>query len=302
MRSLPVLVLALLVAAVLPASALATPNPGQVELANGQLSYIAKSGKANNVTVRFAAGEIIVTDSADDITYGLGCHAGSTTHEVRCTQDDSTSSSFNWSYYSVRAGDGDDTVTIFTEPQQSIYGGTSSNVSGLIDGGAGNDTITGGDGSDSITGGSGSDVIHGGDGTDTADYSDTSHDGTYDQNTGAYTAPAGLAVTLDDAANDGNASDNSADNIASDVENVEANDGNDTLTGNAAGNRLSGSGGNDTINGGPGDDTLYGGSGFYSGAATAADDDVLNGNGGNDKLYGGTGGAAFDGGAGRDLV
>jgi hypothetical protein len=108
----------------------------------------------------------------------------------------------------------------------------------------GNDVIFGNAGDDDIDGGPGADDIHGGAGSDSVLYGDR-------------TAP--VSVSLDDAANDGQAGE--GDNVRSDVENIYGGQGNDTLTGNSAPNLLDGSGGDDVIFDGGGRDRVFGGDG-----------------------------------------
>jgi hypothetical protein len=135
----------------------------------------------------------------------------------------------------------------------------------IIGGSSGADTIAGSDGADTVDAGDGDDVIdeggrhgertpnggdalHGGAGRDVVVYSDAS---------AARDVP--VAVTLDDAANDGASGE--ADNVFSDVEDVVGTPGDDTLAGSAATNALTGGAGNDTLTGGAGRDALRGGDG-----------------------------------------
>ena len=67
---------------------------------------------------------------------------------------------------------------------------------------------------------------------------------------------AKVTVTLDNAANDGQAGE--GDNIHSDVENVGTGQGNDDIVGSSAANTLSGDIGDDDITGGGGEDLLVG--------------------------------------------
>ncbi|NVD98345.1 calcium-binding protein [Massilia sp. BJB1822] len=73
---------------------------------------------------------------------------------------------------------------------------------------------------------------------------------------------------------------------------VQAGEGNDSISVISGHNRLSGEGGNDQLRGGEGHDTLDGGSGS----------DTLIGGNGNDVLLGGAGDDSLDGGAGNDLL
>src|SRR5437016_4799448 len=151
----------------------------------------------------------------------------------------------------VRGLDGNDTIALGTLDKP-----------GLLDGGAGNDTITGGAANDTLIGGPGSDILKGGAKSDTVDYS---------------ASRANLTITMDGIANDGAA--NERDNVGTDVENVIGGSGNDKITGSAAANVLRGGAGNDTLIGGAGDDDLYGDLG----------NDILTGNAGADWLVGGDG-------------
>jgi hypothetical protein len=161
-------------------------------------------------------------------------------------------------------------------------------------------------GSDTMIGGDGADIYAGGDGRDIADYS------------GRY---SNLILTIDNQANDGRA--NEGDNIASDVEEVDAGQGNDyvsastissygavTLIGNLGNDTMMGSAGWDYISGGRGNDQIHGGAGRDI-IAGDEDNDVLwadSGNDGvfggpgNDRLYSGTDNDALYGGTGKDIL
>lgn len=184
---------------------------------------------------------------------------------------------------------GDD-VIVGTSAGESINGGDGNDVicalggSDVLYGGAGNDKILGGDGNERVSGGAGADYVSGGAGTDLVTYA---------------SATAGVRVSIDNAANDGNAADGRADNIRTDVERINGSASADTLLGSAGVNNfygvggsdlLKGYGGNDYLDGGAGADKLYG----YSGA------DKLYGYGGNDYLNGGGHADRFYGGTGKD--
>src|SRR4051794_4981172 len=93
------------IAIAVPSSAFALANPGQVELANSQLSYVARSGEANDISVEFHQDVIVVRDTAG-LRPAAGCRATTSPNEVRCTPDDSSGSAFGWSGYRIQAGDG----------------------------------------------------------------------------------------------------------------------------------------------------------------------------------------------------
>jgi Ca2+-binding RTX toxin-like protein len=230
-------------------------------------------------------------------------------------------------------------------------------------GGAGDDTLTGGFENDALDGGDGNDVLHGDEvgvqreGTDTLrggagrDLLDggrfardprtgrVSKDRIYGD-TGVDTVTyagrvANLAVSLDGAANDGEAGER--DNVYRDVERVLGGEGDDRLTGSPVDNALIGNGGNDVLDGGRGHDDLVGGPGphdsvrystrtapleitlddsFNDGERNEQDnvrrsveevfgglgDDVLIGNELANFLYGGDGHDELRGQAGADLL
>jgi Ca2+-binding RTX toxin-like protein len=143
---------------------------------------------------------------------------------------------------------GSDTLT-GTSGNDVIVGlGGNDTISGVggndtICGGGGNDTLDGGDGNDTLDGGAGADGLSGGTGTDTATYA---------------TRIGGVAVSLDNVANDGSSADGPAgarDNVMADVENLTGGAGNDTLTGDSAKNTLDGRKGADVLSGLGGTDT-----------------------------------------------
>ncbi|HEX8102193.1 MAG TPA: calcium-binding protein [Solirubrobacteraceae bacterium] len=122
----------------------------------------------------------------------------------------------------------------------------------------GDDQLDGGPGDDVTSGGAGADDVHGGEGLDTA----PNDDQRTDYSPGSKPSPAlPVTITLDDQPNDGAESDRHADNLHTDIEEVQGTQKSDTLTG------------------GPGADLLRGGNG----------DDVLTGLGGRDELVGDAG-------------
>lgn len=166
----------------------------------------------------------------------------------------------------VAGGDGNDRV----------FGGDGND---LQYGDAGADFINGGAGSDRTAGGAGGDTVYGGSGSDLVSYA---------------SATAGVRVTIDNVANDGNGADGRTDNIRTDVERVNGSPYGDFLLGSSGANQFYGVGGNDVLKG-------YGGN------------DYLNGGGRGDRLYGGSGkdglyakegyrDTAIDGGSGTDWV
>jgi hypothetical protein len=245
---------------------------------------------------------------------------------------------------SLRAFDGNDTVTGSTVGDNDLQGGNGEdeiNALGGNDGGlrgdAGNDTINGGDGNEgSIQGGSGNDtmngdagndnlegqdgndILDGGAGTDTVGHGteDTGNDflrgGTGNDTFGGGPGidrvlyddhAAGVTVTIDGVANDGNDTDDTAanpdvpaDNVGTTVEAITGSNFNDTLTGRCANvnETFAPIGGDDTVNGDPagcatpGNDFM-GGTGCVAPACTAPSgtangNDTFNGGGGTDTV------------------
>ncbi|WP_305089124.1 calcium-binding protein [Massilia sp. YIM B04103] len=82
---------------------------------------------------------------------------------------------------------------------------------------------------------------------------------------------------------------------------VQAGEGNDSISVISGHNRLSGEGGNDLLRGGEGHDTLDGGSGGDT-LIGGNGNDVLSGGGGNDELYGDAGDDLLQGGDGYDYL
>jgi Ca2+-binding RTX toxin-like protein len=158
----------------------------------------------------------------------------------------------------------------------------------------GDDILYGDAGDDWLQGGAGGDTFYGGSGTDTADYRSSA---------------GGITVNL--SGGTGSGGDALGDSfLGSQVENIDATDSADTLTGTTGANVMKGFAGIDTISGGAGNDTLVGGADsdtLYGGA----DDDTLTGEDGGDTLFGeagidtlsgGLGDDTLEGGAGLDLV
>lgn len=153
----------------------------------------------------------------------------------------------------------------------TISGGSGAD---RLEGGAGNDSLSGGAGNDLLLGGSGndrfverydtgSDRLYGGSGTDSVSYAGRT---------------AGVAVRLDNLANDGRSGE--LDNVRSDIENVTGTSYADTLAGSSVANSIIGGGGNDTVTGNGGVDRLDGSSG---------NDTLYARDGVRDSVIGGTG-------------
>lgn len=124
-------------------------------------------------------------------------------------------------------------------------------------GGLGTDTLYGDDDNDKLVGGLGNDTLVGGGGIDRASWA---NDG----------GTVGITVNL---AN-GTAKRGVETDSLSGIEEIDATNYNDTVTGDAGANYLGGLNGNDILNGGDGNDTFAGGSG----------NDTMNGGTGSDTV------------------
>jgi Ca2+-binding RTX toxin-like protein len=260
------------------ASSAAAAAPGQVESQYGQLTYTARAGEDNNVTVTADADSIVLRDTGAVVSNSTGCKPGADLHEVVCE-------SSNYFYYTVALGDGDDAMTI--SDSSSVYS------YGTIDGGTGDDSLTGGSGPDILRGGPGHDVLRGGGGRDSADYGDHA---------------LGVTVVLGTGGQGGNVSEDAGgDDLGADIENIAGGGGDDTLVGDARINSIQGGPGRDAITGGGGDDLLSGDASQYEALSVAypagADgNDTIDGGAGNDRMSGGPAADSFVGGSGTDTV
>ncbi|MEV6385220.1 calcium-binding protein [Streptomyces sp. NPDC051773] len=235
----------------------------------------AAAGRANNITVSLSGSNVVIQDTADTLTAGVGCSVqvnGSVVCPVNLNSDTVV----------VNAGDGNDIITktgnvrgdLKGESGNDVVNGGPSPGSNILNGGPGNDTLNGGVTFDLLIGGTGADRLSGGGGaSDIASYLESG---------------SGVVVDIDNAADDGIGGE--GDNVLTDVEIVYGSPFGDTLTGGTAGDILSGFGGNDLLVGGAGNDTLVGGAGGDSHSGGAGNDtlDAVDGVFGNDSLNGGT--------------
>lgn len=193
----------------------------------------------------------------------------------------------------ISGGDGNDTAD-GGSGNDTISGGSGADSllgnSGddSLDGGAGDDTISGGDGDDTIVGGSGADLLSGNDGADSFNLGDgfasdtiVGGEGGTDSDSidlSSLSSPVNVSYSGDEEGtiNDG------ADTLSfSEIENIFATSGSDTIDGSedTSGLTIFADGGSDLVDGGTGAD-------FLDGAAGA---DTLIGGGGADTLLGGSG-------------
>jgi hypothetical protein len=138
------LVLALAVGlTAVPAAGAATVQVG----ATGAVDYAAAPGELNDVQASASGTTVTIADAGAPITPGPGCTATGA-RAATCTVE-------GFPRLSAALGDGDDTAA------------ASGLLAAVLDGGAGDDTLTGGDAPDLLEGGPGADTLHGGPGDDT---------------------------------------------------------------------------------------------------------------------------------------
>ncbi len=126
-----------------------------------------------------------------------------------------------------------------------------------LQGGTGDDFLYGGDDNDILEGGVGADRLEGGNGADTASY----------ENSAEGTDGAGVEVSL--AAGYKHTGEHAVGDILVGIENLIGSSYKDTLTGNGAANTLEGGAGADTLNGGGGIDTAS-----YASSKDATTDEI----------------------------
>lgn len=263
LRGLLVPVIATTVIAALPAAASAgTASVNK----DGQVSFTANDGEANDLYVAPTDGGFKLTDLGAPIALGPGC-TRETASKVLCTgvhvvarlgdQDDRGTGAAGFYGLELDGGEGGDRLT-------------SASTSASLRGGAGDDDLTCGNAVCHMHGGFGADYMRG--------YTEAGRIG--GQGDVVYTdRTVGVRVTVDGIADDGNANDGPVgdrDNVVA-VNGVYGGAGNDVLydgpsapedrsdLGGLGGNDdLHGLAGKDIMMGGPGTDRLYGGAGSDS--------------------------------------
>lgn len=269
----------------------------------------AQAAGTITVTVSGNVVTVIGSDLADSIGVRNECDGG-TCPEVRVGVETMTAGPGCSIFYTTVTCDtpGSATVNISLGAGNDSY--TTDHIrwqtghltSIVVDGGPGNDTFIGADVPETFAGGDGDDRVQpddhwvgpddisGGPGSDTVDYL---YSGLADEGTG-------MTLSLDDVANDTNASTADIDNLHSDIEvlgatnlddTIVANDSAQTIEGGAGNDTITGLGGADSIAGGPGSDTIDGGAGA----------DTIFGDWDNDTITGGAGADTING-DGVDLM
>jgi Ca2+-binding RTX toxin-like protein len=285
----------------------ATASAGTASITGSTLNFVASSGEDNDLIIETDGSVFRVFDNLATVTAGTGCNQR-TTHRVNCPI-----AGINLIDVQARDGDdnvqlvtgtvdanlnggggadtlfsdaGDDTLTLGTTPsgnsdQASAGAGndtlnapTNANSNSFLGGGPGDDDLLGGPGFENLFGDSGADNMVGGDSFDSLSYGGS----------------AGVDITMDNVANDGEPGEN--DNVHDDIESVSGTSFADTMIGAAGTQNFNGSGGPDDLEGGPGDDSLTGSDGA----------DTLAGEDGNDFIQGGIDADDMSGGPGSDAV
>jgi len=263
----------------------------EVDNFNDRGDWLIVFGTAKNDVIRFTTGGINVNDDLDEdiIAPAHGRIA------IRGQKGDDLVDASAYTgacRVQVRGGDGNDTVT-------GSAGGDD------LRGEAGNDTLDGGAGPDDIWDGPGADKVMGGADNDglqvdpTADPGDDFHGGGGYDHLYYLGRTAGLTITIDNLADDGEPGEN--DNVHLDVEGVWGGAGDDILVGSSGENDLWGLAGDDELYGGDGVDYLTGLDGNDLLVGDAGDDHLLAGDG-DDVLDGGPGLDVFEASLGADVI
>jgi len=179
----------------------------------------------------------------------------------------------------VNGGAGDDTLTTGSA-DDTVIGGSGDDV---LDGNAGNDSLAGGAGSDIYMASAGQDTVDDAEGlADRLSFANFNHGVTFDLD-----AAARRSTAFDQAGN--------ALRLVHPIRRIIGSPFSDTLLGDNADNLIAGAGGDDTIDGRSGDDILVGGAVITDGqglfqptypSGVPDGKDTVTGGPGSDKLHG----------------
>jgi Ca2+-binding RTX toxin-like protein len=238
----------------LPASLLGGNAGIVIDLGGGSDAFNLRGTSGNDkVTMGAAAGAVYVELSGDSRA------------DVKIS---------NAEAYRISLGDGKDTFSGMGGTITAAHFGGPTTLGPMT----ADLEVWGGDGDDTLQGGMGNDILHGGNGDDTflthtaADGDDVYY-GDAGNDTMSYAKrTAGVTVTMDGLAGDGDLAAGESDNVGIDVENLIGGDGNDVLVGNAASNWIRGGKGNDVLSGGA------------AGSSCSGILDTLDGEAGNDTF------------------
>ena len=239
------LLLALLVLAVMPATALAAAHVSKI------VDSVIVTGTDGDDALSIMVDESDFYVSGTGLTAGTGCTQPMPGGWVRCSKASVTRVTLSM------GGGNDDWPNSTGYPTQADGGAGNDKIYGSYQ----NDTLHGSGGDDVFYPRAGTDQVHGGAGADTASYSDL---------VDYFDLPAAVRVSLDDQANDGTTG--ASSNVHADVEDVVGSIGPDQIVGSGAANRLIGGAGADTISADDGvADTLDCGDGSDSATIDALD-------------------------------
>ena len=233
---------------------------GDCRLTVSSLTFSAKAGERNAVTLVRDGDDYTARDASAPLTAGNGCRQLDP-HTARC----------NLPRAEVFISLGDEDDVLDAAPDRGV----------TVNGGPGADRLTGGDGADTLYGGAGADALHGGQGDDaltggfpqlpqSLDADDTLDGGPGRDLADYYLREAPIVADLT-AGVAGQAGERDA-LLA--VEDGAAGLGDDLLIGDAGPNRLEGRTGDDELRGGDGADFLRGEEGVDRLLAGAGDDRI----------------------------
>ena len=273
-----------------------------VSVSGGNTVRVGETGnEVNRVTVSYEAGmdQFRVVDSSANLAPSGTCLAVNV-HTATCP------------------GAGIKTVSIDTDDQNDTIAldpSVPSTVTGNLDGGSGNDTVSGhgtvdgGSGNDTVIGSPLADTIRGGSGRDTVDGRNGPDDIAGGSGTDTLVYPADRTTPVNVTVGAGNGNDGGAqdqgsgrrDTVRGDIE---------VVIGTALGDLLAGDSSSETLVGAAGDDTLIGNNGSDTLLGLEGNDLILGGHGrdilkgwiGADRLFGGPDGDRVSGGPDGDLV
>jgi hypothetical protein len=217
------------------------------------LTFTATPGEANDVTVAYGSGSVLVRDAGARIEAGENCQSIGPM-EARC---------YPARGLGFRLGDGDDRIDLAGAPGASADGGPGDD---MLNGGPGADTLWGGDGRDTIDGRGGSDSVLGDDATPFTDRLSGGSGSSYFDNQDVVDYRGRAHAVMIDLAR-GTAGEPGENDTIDGFENARGGSTNeDTVLGDDGGNALSGyhvvgRGGNDRlsgveVDGGEGDDQI----------------------------------------------
>ena len=239
----------------LTATFAAAAPPSATVSKNGQITYQAASGVANNVRMSLAGTTYTFLETG--IQAGAGCTLV-TAGRVDCPADASVTA------VTMNLGDGNDTAIAAagSHRQYTLNGAAGNDV---LTGGGNKDFLYGGAGDDSMSGGGGVDNLHGGIGADRFD-GGAGHDRAlfFTDHTAGVTVDIEPSTSTSD--DDGNATDGPAtarDEVLPTIEWIGGSEFADVLTATAAqvATTLMGRAGADVLTDSPFNDTLDGGGG-----------------------------------------